>query len=179
MSDFKKIKEMESQLDNIRHALSNNGSVSMIVIRPETNERAVTVYCDLDLVGDNWQAGGDKYTDDGSSDLDRQLTIMNVRAVTAITNSEDNWPLAGDQFYVDFNLSDDNLSPGSQLSLGDAVVEVTALPHLGCGKFGNGFGKDANMFVNSELGKSLNLRGINARRVKSCSVAHGDTIRKL
>ena len=183
MSDFKNIEEMESRIDDIRQSPSTEGTVAMIVIRPETNERAVTVSCDLDqelgLVGDNWQARGDKHTPDGSSDPDRQLTIMNVRAVSAITDSEDNWPLAGDQFYVDFDLSDDNLSPGSQLSLGEAIVEVTSLPHLGCGKFGERFGKDANKFVNSDLGKSLHLRGINARVVESGSVANGDTIRKL
>jgi len=183
MSDFRTLEEMESRLDDIREAPSVEGSIAMIVIRPETNERAVTISCELDhelgLVGDNWQARGDKHTADGSPDPSRQLTIMNARAVAAITDTEDNWPLAGDQFYVDFDLSEENIPPGSQLSLGDAVVEVTELPHLGCGKFGSRFGKDANKFVNSELGKSLHLRGINARVVKPGSVAKGDAIRKL
>ena len=183
MSEFKTLGEMEARLDDIREAPSEKGSIAMIVIRPETNERAVTVSCELDhelgLVGDNWHARVDKHTVDGSPDPRRQLTIMNVRAVAAITDTEDNWPLAGDQFYVDFDLSEDNTPPGTQLSLGDAVVEVTELPHLGCGKFGNRFGKDANMFVNSELGKSLHLRGVNARVIKPGTVVKGDCIRKI
>lgn len=183
MSDFRTLEEMESRLDDIREAPSLEGSIAMIVIRPETNERAVTVSCEVDhelgLVGDNWQVRCDKHSADGSPDPKRQLTFMNVRSVAAITDSEDNWPLAGDQFYVDFDLSEENVPPGTQLSLGDAVVEVSELPHLGCGKFGGRFGKDANMFVNSELGKSLHLRGINAQVVKSGVVTKGDTIRKL
>jgi len=80
---------------------------------------------------------------------------------------------------VDFDLSMENIRPGTRLSIGSAEEEVTPLPHLGCAKFGTRIGRDANMFVNSELGKSLNLRGINARVVKAGAVVTGDTIRKL
>jgi len=183
MSDFKTLEEMEARLDDIRQSPTTEGNVAMIVIRPEINERAVTIAGELDqelgLVGDNWQAKGDKHTADGSSDPDKQLTIMNVRTVAAITDSEEKWPEAGDQFYVDFDLSDENLPPGTRLGLGDAEVEVSALPHLGCRKFGDRFGNDANLFVNSDLGQSLNLRGINARVVKAGVVNKGDTIRKI
>jgi len=104
---------------------------------------------------------------------------MNSRAIAAVTDSEARWPEAGDQFYVDFDLSADNVPPGTRLVIGTAEVEVTPLPHLGCAKFGQRFGKDANRFVNSDLGKALNLRGVNARVITAGTVNTGDIIRKL
>ena len=140
-------------------------------------------HCELNLqaglVGDNWSTRGDKHTDNGSADKGRQLTLMNARAISAITESEERWPEAGDQFFVDFDLSQENLPHGTHLSLGQAVIEVTALPHLGCRKFGKRFGKEANTFVNSAVGKMLNLRGINATVIKPGVVNQGDVIRKL
>lgn len=183
MSENKSLEDMESCLDHIRQAPAAQGSVDMIVIRPETDKRLVAEAGELDaelgLVGDNWLSRGDKHTEDGSSDPGRQLTLMGSRAIAAITDTEGRWPDAGDQFFVDFDLSDDNVPPGSRLAIGDAEIEVTDLPHLGCAKFGARFGKPANQFVNSDQGKSLNLRGINARIVKAGMVNKGDTIRKL
>lgn len=179
----KALREMEAHLDDIRQSPADQGKVNMIVSRPTTGERMILKQCLLDqdtgLDGDNWLTRGDKHTADGSADPGRQLTIMNSRAITAITDTESRWPEAGDQFYVDFDLSADNIAAGTRLGIGEAEVEVTELPHLGCAKFGSRFGRDANMFVNSNLGKSLNLRGINARVVKSGAVKTGDRIRKL
>ena len=183
MTDLKSLEDMESCLGNIRQAPAVEGSVDMIVIRPETGQRLVAEAGELDtelgLVGDNWHARGDKHTEDGAADPGRQLTLMGSRAIAAITGSEARWPEAGDQFFVDFDLSDENIPPGTRLAIGEAEVEVTDLPHLGCAKFGGWFGKQANQFVNSDEGKSLNLRGINARIVKAGVVNKGDTIRKL
>jgi len=183
MSDLKSLEDMESCLGHIRQSPSAEGRVDMIVIRPETNKRLVAEAGELDtelgLVGDNWLTRGDKHTADGSADTGRQLTLMGSRAIAAIIDSEDRWPDAGDQIFVDFDLSDNNVPPGSRLAIGEAEIEVTDLPHLGCAKFGARFGKPANQFVNSDQGKSLNLRGINARIVKPGMVSKGDTIRKL
>ena len=182
MSPFRTLPQMESYLEVIREAPSDEGTVQMIVARPQTNERETLDRCELHpgqgLVGDNWQARGDKHTRDGSADLNRQITLMNARAIDAITG-EEYWPDAGDQFFVDFDLSIENLPPGTHLGLGEAVVEVTAEPHLGCRKFSSRFGKDATRFVNSETGKALNLRGINAKVVKPGTVRKDDRIRKL
>ena len=179
----KALREMESHLDDIRQSPADEGPVTLIVSRPQANERMIIKRCALDIekgmVGDNWITRGDKHTVDGLSDPRRQITIMNTRAIRAITDAEACWPEAGDQFYVDFDLSDVNIPPGTRLAIGEAEVEVTELPHLGCAKFGTRFGRDANMFVNSDLGKSLNLRGINARVVKAGTVNTGDVIRKL
>jgi MOSC domain-containing protein YiiM len=183
MENFKTLPHMESFLDVIREAPSDEGTVTMIVSRPETGHREILpsaeLHLDHGLVGDNWHVRSDKHTADGKADHGRQLTIMNSRAISAITDSESRWPEAGDQLYVDFNLSDENIPPGTRLGIGDAEVEVTPLPHLGCAKFGARFGRDANMFVNSDTGKAMNLRGINARILKPGIVARGDRIRKL
>ena len=177
------LREMEAHLDAIRLSPAVEGSVEMIVSRPSTNERMILTRCELDMekgmVGDNWVTRGDKHTADGLSDPGRMITIMNSRAIKAITDAEARWPEAGDQFFVDLDLSDVNIPPGTHLAIGEAEVEVTELPHLGCAKFGTRFGRDANMFVNSDLGKSMNLRGINARVIKAGAVATGDAIRKL
>ena len=92
--------------------------------------------------------------------------------------------MAGDQLYVDLDISHANLPTGARLTIGDpdgdgAVVEVTKKPHNGCAKFAARFGDDAVAFVNSEVGKQLRLRGFNARVVRAGTVRPGDRVRKL
>jgi hypothetical protein len=87
------------------------------------------------------------------------------------------WPLAGDQLFVDLDLSADNLPPGTQLTIGSAVIEVTSQPHTGCNKFVSRFGVAAMKFVNSAVGRQLNLRGINARVTRPGAIRVGDIVR--
>jgi MOSC domain-containing protein YiiM len=107
-----------------------------------------------------------------------QLNVMNARAVALIAREEGRWALAGDQLYVDLDLSKDNLPPGARLAIGNAVIEVSALPHTGCGKFVERFGVEAMKFVNGTIGRQLNLRGINARVVQPGTIRVGDTVTK-
>jgi hypothetical protein len=116
---------------------------------------------------------------DGSANPEAQLTLMNARAATAITGTRERWQLAGDQFYVDLDLSIENLPAGTKLALGDAVIEVTAEPHTGCAKFSARFGTEALKFVNKSPGRELRARGVNARIVTPGSVRTGDAISKL
>jgi MOSC domain-containing protein YiiM len=80
-----------------------------------------------------------------------------------VAGCADHGGLAGDQLYVDLDVSYENLPAGTRLSIGSAVIEVTAEPHTGCGKFARRFGVDALKFVNSKDGRALNLRGVNAK----------------
>ena len=175
--------DLEAGLDVIRAAPADNGRVERIVRRPAVEEREVLDEGVLDpvagLVGDNWRVRGSSTTDDGSADPDRQLTIMNVRAAALVARSDDRWHLAGDQFYVDLDISHDNLPAGTRLAIGSAVVEITEAPHRGCKKFAARFGPEALRVFNSPIGLTLRLRGANAKVIVAGTVRPGDPIRKL
>jgi hypothetical protein len=183
MSLFVTEAELQAGIADIRASPGNHGSVQKIVCRPAVNERRELQEAQLELeaglVGDSWLSRGYRKSPDGRAHPDMQLNLMNARAIALIAHSPERWPLAGDQFFVDLDLSPDNLPPGSHLRIGDAIIVVTAEPHLGCHKFMERFGRDAAQFVNSPLGKSLNLRGINARVVQPGTVRVGSSISKL
>jgi hypothetical protein len=174
---------LEAGIDAIRGAPSDAGRVELIVRRPRVESREVIAAARLDerdgLVGDCWRERGSRATADGSAHPDTQITLMSARSARLIAGDRERWPLAGDQFYVDLDLSEANLPPGTHLQIGSALVEVTAEPHLGCGKFSMRFGVDALKFVNSTVGRELNLRGVNARVVHGGTVRTGDGIRRI
>ena len=175
--------ELEAGLEHIRRAPKDSGTLKMIVRRPREDERDITDHGELNitegLVGDNWKARGSSHTPDGSSTLYSQITVMNARCAALLAQSEERWALAGDQLFVDFDLSDDNIPPGSRLAIGSAVLEVSVEPHSGCKKFSARFGVDALKFVNSPEGKRLHLRGINARVIQAGAIRVGDLINKI
>ncbi|MGB5487157.1 MAG: hypothetical protein WBN06_07195, partial [Lysobacterales bacterium] len=131
------------------------------------------------LVGDNWLKRGSRATDDGSAHPEMQLNIMNSRVIALVAQHPERWALAGDQLFIDMDLSPENLPPGTKLSIGSAVIEVTSPPHTGCKKFVARFGLDAMIFVNSGTGKQLNLRGINAKVIQAGTVRTNDVVEKI
>jgi hypothetical protein len=159
------------------------GTLEVIVVRPAPGEREVPHAAELSvehgLVGDSWWSRGSRHTADGSAEPDRQLTIANVRALALFDDDRARWPLAGDQLYVDLDLSDEHLPPGARLAIGHAIVEITPAPHTGCAKFADRFGVDVARFVNSPEGRRLRLRGLNARVVVGGAVHRGDEVRVL
>jgi len=177
------ITELEAGMDLIRQSPKDYGVLKLIVRRPGVDEREVLHEGELSLeeglVGDTWKERFSRRTPDGSANLDAQITVMNARAVELLAQSEERWSLAGDQLFVDIDLSDDNLPPGTRLALGSAVIEVTAVPHTGCAKFAERYGTDATKFVNSPEGKRLHLRGINTKVVRSGTIHVGDVVRKI
>jgi hypothetical protein len=172
--------ELEAGLDYVRRSPRDGGQLRLIISRPGLLQRAVLTEAVLDpvagLVGDNWLARGSRHTADGAADPDRQITVMNVRVAELVAGGSERVPLAGDQLYVDLDLSIDNLPAGSLLAVGDAVLEVSAAPHLGCAKFIDRFGPEAMKFVNSGPGRSLRLRGMNAKVVVGGTVRLGDPV---
>ena len=174
---------LEAGLDRIRRAPADAGVVAMIVRRPAVDEREELDEGVLDLteglVGDTWRTRGSRSTPDGSANPDAQLTVMNVRVAELVAITPERRSLAGDQLFVDFDISVDNLPAGTRVQLGDAVIEFTAPPHTGCAKFQARFGNDATRFINSPLGRRLRLRGANARVVVPGTVRRGDSVRKL
>lgn len=172
--------ELEAGLAVIRRSPQDRGQLAMIVRRPETEQRKILEQAELDmalgLVGDNWQSRGSSATLDGTAHPEMQLNLMNARAIDLIAGDRSRWQLAGDQLFVDLDLSGGNLPPGTRLAIGTAVIKVTTVPHTGCRKFTARFGLDAMKFVNSPMGRELNLRGINAKVVKAGAIAVGDGI---
>ena len=175
--------ELEAGLDVVRQSPKDGGRLEMIVRRPRVDGREVLEEGELDLemglVGDNWLERGSSRTADGSAHPDMQLNVINARLLDLVAQDKARWQLAGDQLIVDFDLSEENIPPGTQLAIGSAVIEVTAQPHTGCQKFVARFGREAMLFVNSPVGKQLHLRGINARVVQPGTIRRGDEVRKV
>ncbi len=175
--------ELEAGLAVVRQSPKDGGRLEMIVRRPRVDEREVLEEGELDLemglVGDTWLERGSSRTADGSAHPDMQLNVINARLLDLVAQDKARWQLAGDQLVVDFDLSETNIPPGTQLAIGSAVIEVTAQPHTGCQKFVARFGREAMLFVNSTVGKQLHLRGINARVVQPGTIRTGDAVRKV
>lgn len=173
---------LEASLGHILQSPSDRGVVALVVRRPAAEMRELQAEAMLDrtrgLVGDNWLQRGSKNTPDGSADQARQVTVMNARVAGLVAGGSERMPLAGDQLYVDLDLSVDNLPAGSLLAVGEAVLEVSEAPHLGCAKFLERFGADAMRFVNSRVGRQLRLRGMNTQVVQPGIVRPGDLVRK-
>lgn len=176
------LEELEAGLEQIRQAPADNGVLELIVRRPERGEREALEEAELDLIeglrGDNWLHRGSSMTEDGGPHPEMQLNLMNSRATNRVACSRDRWALAGDQLYVDLDLSLANLPAGTRLTIGRAVIEVTPVPHTGCKKFVERFGLEAMKWVNSPVGRELNLRGICAKVVVSGAIRTGDRVRK-
>jgi hypothetical protein len=168
--------ELEQGVEHILNSPSDSGELKLIVQRPEVDARATPANARLDtevgLIGDNWATRSKVVPD-------MQLNIMNTRVIEMVAQHPERWALAGDQLFLDMNLGGENLPPGTQLALGDAVIEVTEPPHTGCKKFASRFGVDAMVFVNSGRGRTLNFRGVCARVVQSGDIKVGDIACKL
>jgi hypothetical protein len=175
--------ELEAGMDHIRQSPKDNGILRMIVRRPQEDERELVESGELDplygLLGDNWKDRESGHTQDESANTNTQITIMNARTIALLAQDEERWSLAGDQLYIDMDLSADNLPPGTRLAVGSAVIEVSAQPHTGCKKFSSRFGVEAMKFVNSPEGKQLRLRGINAKVIQAGVIQVGDVVKKL
>ncbi len=183
MTVHQSMETLGAGLPELRQTPADNGTLEMIVVRPAAGERVVVEEGRLTahdgLEGDNWRFRMVGNAKDVEPDTDNQVTLMNVRAVRLLEPDPARWPLAGDQLYVDFNLSDKNAPAGMRLQIGDAQVEITALPHTGCKQFAERFGVAAVKFVNSEEGTRLHLRGVNARVVQDGDIRTGDRVVKL
>ena len=178
-----KAEELLAGLDHIRRSPNDEGVLELIVRRQAINDREVIEQAELDLiqglVGDTWNRRRSTSTPDGSPNLEMQITVMNSRVAALVAQEKDRWQLAGDQLYIDLDLSTENLPAGARLAVGSSVIEVTAPPHLGCQKFVARFGVEAMKFVNSPVGKNLRLRGIHARVIQSGTIRTGDVARKI
>jgi MOSC domain-containing protein YiiM len=172
-----RVADLEGGLAHVVAAPRDSGTIEMIVRRPSEDEREIVATAEIGpgrgLVGDNWG------TRSRHPNPDAEITLMNARSAALVAGDRDRWPLAGDQIYVDLDLSEANLPTGTRLRVGDAVVEVSGTPHTGCSKFAARFGTDALRFVNQGPGKTLRLRGLNTRVVQGGALRVGDLVTKI
>jgi MOSC domain-containing protein YiiM len=174
------IDDLTEALEYILDAPRAEGRVEMIAIRPAEDQREILAAgkldTDLGLVGDSWKARNAKHA---HADNRAQLTLMNSRVIEQVAGSRDRWALAGDQVYVDMNLSIENLPPGTQLRVGDAIIEVSDMPHTGCKKFASRYGAEALRFVNIGVGRESRFRGVNTFVVQGGEFGVGSPVVKL
>jgi hypothetical protein len=167
-------------LDDVRLSPRDSGPLEMVVVRPAPGEREVldvaTVLAGKGVSGDTWDQRGSSRTPDGGPNPEAMVTVMNSRAVDLVAGSRDRWALAGDQLYVDLDLSTENLPTGTRLTIGDAELEVTAAPHTGCSQFKERFGIEALRLTATPDGRFLRLRGINTRVVRGGDIRVGDSV---
>jgi hypothetical protein len=173
---------LEAGLEEVLRSPRDGGPLLLIVRRPGVDRREVLDEAVLDpergLVGDTWLERGSRSMPDGSADPAAQLTLMNARFAELIAGDREAWPVAGDQLYVDLDLSVENLPAGTRLAVGAAVIEISPTPHLGCAKFRARFGSDALRLANAPTGRALRLRGANATILEGGTVRTGDIIRR-
>jgi hypothetical protein len=175
--------ELQAGLPEILASPTDNGILRAIVIRPEKGMRRDLQTCEISLAGgthgDHWSKGCWKSTEDGKPHPDVQICLTNARCIALIAGERENWPPAGDNLFIDMDLTPANMAPGQRLSIGTAVIEITNTPHNGCASFIERYGRDATLFVNTGEGKTLRLRGIYARVVQDGRVTAGDTVVKV
>lgn len=163
------------RISHIAGSPRDDGTVEMIVRRPTVDEREVVMSARVEpgrgLDGDSWSSRPHPSSD-------AEITLMNARCVALFAGDADRWPLAGDQLYVDLDLSVVNLPAGSRLRVGTVLLEVSDKPHTGCTKFSARFGEEALAFVNSDEGKAMRLRGMNCRVIEAGVVRAGDRLTK-
>lgn len=177
--------EIEAGLDLVQASPRDLGTLALVVRRPAVDVREVrspaTLHRDVGLSGDSWIQRPSSRMPDSSPHPDMQLNVINSRFIELIAGPDrDAWALAGDQLYVDLDLSFDALPAGSRLAIGDeAIIEVTDQPHTGCAKFAARFGRDAHKIVWTDEGRRLRLRGLNAAVVVGGTVRQNDSVRRL
>lgn len=173
--------ELAAGMDAVRSSPRDAGAVELLVVRPAVEVRETPTEVTVDpadgVIGDSWRERGSRRMADGSADPEAQVTVMNSRAALLVATTHERMPLAGDQVYVDLDLSVDNLPPGTVLDFGESALEVTAAPHTGCAKFSARFGVDALRLTAMPEGRSLRLRGINTRVLRGGVIRVGDVVR--
>jgi MOSC domain-containing protein YiiM len=128
-----------------------------------------TLTVDGGLVGDRWATGE-------APDRGDQVTLMNATVADLIAHVGHPGLDAGDNFFVDMDLSEAALPIGTVIRLGTALMKITPKPHTGCKKFRARFGLEALKWINAPENKALRLRGLHAEVLEPGEVAVGDAV---
>lgn len=148
----------------------DRGTVMLLCLREgggvHQTPRSITVSPEGGAHGDRWATG--------TKNVERQLTIMSARAATLVADDHTSPAEAGDNLFVELDLSEDALPAGTRLAIADTILVVSAVPHTGCAKFKQRFGEAALAWT--QVVPTRRLRGINARVEKAGVITVGDAI---
>ena len=172
--------QIEEGLPQVLDSPRGEGKLEAIFARPAVDERRSLEEASLSpesgLEGDRWISSGG----DSGPDPRGQLSLMNARFLDLVAGGDkERWELAGDNLIVDLDLSEEEMPAGQRLAVGEALLEVSDLPHTGCAKFVERYGKDAAVFVNATEHKDSHLRGILVRVIEGGQIRVGDSIRRV
>ncbi|MCP4445110.1 MAG: hypothetical protein GY811_07175 [Myxococcales bacterium] len=87
--------------------------------------------------------------------------------------------LAGDNLFVDLDLSALHLPPGSLLRVGSLILVVSKDTYLGGQEFGKCFGEDALRWVNDKAHRHRRLRGVLCEVIGPGLVCEGDSVQRI
>ena len=167
--------DLEASWQQTEKSPQDMGAVEMIVRRPKPEEReelqGAAFTAQAGLAGDDWLRR--------SADPDAQITMMNSRVIQLLSGDRSRWSLAGDQLFVDLDISQDNLPAGTRLQIGEVVMEVSSLPHTGCTKFARRFGGAARKWTGTDQGQRERRRGVYTKVIVDGEIRLGDRIKKL
>lgn len=171
-SRFLTIQELQAGASELPGASPERSILDAVVSRTELGHRALSGPMLLTIAGG---VPGDGWIRKEGATVDSQITVMETSVAELIANGQ---PLAlfGDNLFVDLDLSIGNLPPGSRVTIGGALLEVTTKIHKGCKKFAARFGVDALRFVSTPVGRARRFRGMYLRVVEEGDVAPGDAV---
>jgi hypothetical protein len=171
--------ELESAWASLPPAPRAAGSVRALCVRREPGVHdspdAVQVGVQDGVAGDRWSFGWQARDPERTA----QVTLMNAAVAELVAAGRHPLHEAGDNIVVDFDISAEHLPVGSRIRVGEAVLEVSEVPHTGCSKFAARFGQDALRWVNWRHWRARRLRGMNCRVVSGGTVRVGDVIERL
>jgi MOSC domain-containing protein YiiM len=169
---FLSLADLEAGLSRLEPAPLDAGRVVLIVRRGASGRREtpdqVWLSVEDGVPGDAWGRGERPAPQ-------AQVAAVQSDVASLIANGQP-LTLFGDSLFLALDLSRENLPTGSRLRAGEAVLEVTPLPHNGCRKFLSRFGADALKFVSAAKDRHRNLRGIYLRVVEGGSLRPGDSV---
>lgn len=144
----------------------------MLVVRvgdgAHTTPDRVSLSPEEGISGDRWGAS--------QRDPDAQVSFIDRRVAELLVVDRAWMHLPGDNVVVDLDLDVASLPVGTRLTVGTALVEITAKPHAGCTKFKERLGAEVLAWIKAPEHRDRRLRGVYAKILSAGEVAVGERV---